>query len=165
MTSRPAAITGGMSLRRTVNLATGIYTIDGGELAIESNASINGSQLTFFLTNGATFRFAGNADIDISAPTSGTFAGILIFVDPNNNASSSDLPHIINGSSTSTLQGAIYAPTESVEIAGTNESGGGCTQIVARTVRVAGTAGLGSNCTGVPGVTFPTTAQFIRIID
>ena len=46
----------GMDIRRTVNMAPGVYVIDGGSLSINSTATVNGTGVTFYLTNGATCR-------------------------------------------------------------------------------------------------------------
>jgi hypothetical protein len=57
-------------------------------------------------------QFNGNVTTDISAPTSGTYANILMFEpDP---LSSSNLP--IDGTSGSSLQGLLYLPSRNVTI-------------------------------------------------
>ena len=67
---RPDAIKG-MDIRRTVNMAPGVYVIDGGSLSVNSTATVNGSDVTFYLTNGATLSMNGGADVDLSAPNRG----------------------------------------------------------------------------------------------
>ena len=134
----------GMDIRRTVNMAPGVYVIDGGELSVNSTATINGSGVTFYLTNGATLSMNGGANVQLSAPTSGTYSGVLVFVDR-------DEPHndyTVNGNSGSTVNGAIYAANGNVRMNGSSTFGGGCTQIVARTIEFSGNAGLGVDCTG-----------------
>lgn len=133
----------GLSIKRTVTMEPGLYIIDGGVFRIESTALVEGEEVTIYLTNGATVSIAGGADVALSAPTSGDYMGILIFVD----RSSAYDTHIFNGNSDSHLNGAIYSVSGHVEYAGTSTVGGGCTQIVARTVQITGTTGVGSNCT------------------
>ena len=123
----------GMDIRRTVNMAPGVYVIDGGSLSINSTATVNGTGVTFYLTNGATVSMNGGADIHLSAPTSGDYSGVLMFMDRSENSSN---VHQVNGNSSSRVNGAIYSANGKVRMNGTSTFGGGCTQIVARTDRV-----------------------------
>jgi putative Flp pilus-assembly TadE/G-like protein len=134
---------GGLNIKRTVTMNPGVYVIDGGSLKIVSTANIEGSDVTIYLTNGASVSIAGTADVKLTAPNSGDYKNILIFVDRNN----PNETHIFNGNSDSLLNGAIYAPSSQVQFAGTSTVGGGCTQIVAKTVHITGDAGIGSDCT------------------
>ncbi|CTQ54507.1 putative membrane protein [Roseibium album] len=134
---------GGLTIKRTVTMNPGVYVVDGGSFAIESTGLVEGTDVTIYLTNGATVSVAGTADINLTAPNSGDYKNILIFVDRNNPNDT----HIFNGSSDSTLNGAVYAANGHVEYAGTSTVGGGCTQIVAKTVEITGDAGIGSDCT------------------
>ena len=47
-----------------------------------------------------------------------------------------------------TLDGAIYAPSGHVELAGGNDSTGGCIRVVSLTVEVTGDTGFFADCTG-----------------
>lgn len=135
---------GGLIMKRTVTMEPGIYVVDGGNLEIQSSAVVDGAGVMVFLTNGAQVSIAASASVQLSAPTTGVYAGILIFSDPDNPYET----HIINGDSTSFFTGAIYAPSGHVEIAGSGSVGGGCTQVVASTVEITGDAGLGIDCVG-----------------
>ena len=53
----PGCWTGGVNLSGTQTLAGGIYIIDGGQLKINANATVTGSNITFVLLNGATVDF------------------------------------------------------------------------------------------------------------
>ena len=142
----PGRYCGGLGINRTVNLDPGVYIVDGGQLSVASTASLIGTGVTFYLTADADLNINGSADVEIAAPTSGPYAGVVIFSDPDNG---SDLEYNINGDSDSFVTGAIYAPSGTVVINGSSTSGGGCTQVVARMVRVNGGTGFGSDCTGV----------------
>ncbi len=132
----------GLRMSRTVNLAPGMYIIDGGELDISSTASINGTGVTFFLTNGARLNINGAAVIDLSAPTSGTYSGMLFFGD----RSGTPVSNLLNGSAGSVFNGATYFPNDHLEIRGSNSVGAGCTQFIARTLDLRGSSGAGVNC-------------------
>lgn len=132
----------GLSMKRTVNLAPGLYIIDGGDLEISSSAVINGTGVTFFLMNGARLNINGAAAIDLSAPTSGTYSGMLFFGD----RSGAPASNVLNGSAGSVLNGATYFPNDHLEIRGSNSVGAGCTQFIARTLDLSGASGAGIDC-------------------
>lgn len=151
---------GGMTMKRIVNLDPGVYIIDGGSLTVESTAAVSGSGVTFFLTNGATLKIAGTASLDLSAPTSGTYSGLLIFGDRDDPYAD----HYINGDSDSTLTGAVYIPTGNIILEGSGTTSPTCTQIVGYRVRVAGAAALGSDCTG-RGTADLRSGQLVMLVE
>jgi len=138
----------------------GIYVVSGGDLTIQSTAAVSGTGVMFFLTGGATVNIAGTANVQLSAPTSVTYAGILFFVDRDNLSGT----HIFNGDSTSFFEGAIYAPSGHVEFAGNGTVSGGCTQIVAATIEFTGDASIGTDCTGT-GVSDIETNQLVMLVE
>jgi Putative Flp pilus-assembly TadE/G-like len=150
----------GMDIRRTVNMAPGAYVIDGGSLSINSTAHVNGTGVTFYLTNGATLSMNGGADIHLSAPTSGAYSGVVIYVDRNEPFND----YTVNGDSGSTVNGAIYAANGHVRMNGSSTFGGGCTQIVSRTVEFSGNAGIGVDCTGA-GVADFRTSRLVTLVE
>jgi len=151
----------GMDIRRTVNMAPGVYVIDGGTLSVNSTATINGAGVSFFLTNGATVSMNGGASVDLSAPTAGPYAGVLMFMDRAENSSNI---HTVNGNSSSQVNGAIYSANGQIRMNGTSSFGGGCTQIVARLIEFSGNAGLGVDCTG-SGVRDIRSSRLVRIVE
>jgi hypothetical protein len=98
---------------RNVNFGSGTYIINGSSLSFGGNGTISGSNVTFYFTNGASLQAAGNAVLDLSAPTSGTYDGILFFQNPTDTASSS-----IVGNGGADLQGIIYLPDASLSFTG-----------------------------------------------
>ncbi len=130
-----------LDFKKTTNLKPGVYTVDGGSLTFNANASVTGSGVTFYLENGATTKMNGNTDAQISAPTTGTYAGMLFIEDRANTAGIT-----INGDSTTAFTGVIYAPDASVSYLGNFSGAGGCTQIVAQTVSWSGNTTFNDNC-------------------
>jgi Flp pilus assembly protein TadG len=161
-TISPGNYCGGLTIKRTVTMDSGVYVVDGGNLTIESTAVVNGTAgVTFFLTGGASVNIAGTANVILSAPPSGEpYAGILIFGDRDD----LDANHIINGDSESYFDGAIYAPSGHVEFAGSSTVGGGCTQVVAATIEFTGDAGIGTDCSGT-GVNEIETNQLVKLVE
>jgi Flp pilus assembly protein TadG len=133
-----------LTLKGTVpSMASGVYVIDGGSLSINANSTVTGSGVTFYLVNGATVSMAGNSHVTLTAPTSGTYSGLLFIGDP---ASTGGIT--INGDNTSSMTGVIYAPDAAVTYTGNFSGASGCTQIVANTVSFTGSVSFADNCTG-----------------
>ena len=148
--SGPGTYCGGLTFQGTQTLPPGIYVINGGTLKFNANANITGSGVTFYLTNGATLSMNGNATVDISAPTSGTYSGLLFYGDRNQ----ASAINTINGDASSLLTGTLYFPSQEVEFLGNFSGAGGCTQVVADTILYTGNSHFTTNCagSGVPSI-------------
>src|SRR4029079_1257869 len=105
----------GMSLSGTKTLQPGVYVISGGDLKINANANISGSGVTFYLTGGARVSMNGNATVNLSAPTSGDYSGVLFFGDRTDSGASKNT---FNGTASSQLTGAIYFASQTVQFLG-----------------------------------------------
>jgi hypothetical protein len=105
----------------TTSLNPGIYYINGsGGLTFEGNATISGSGVMFYLTNGATINAVGGGnspDINVSAPTSGTYQGMLFYQDPLDTN-----PPSLGGDNNSTFNGILYFPSVQLTFFGNNVS-------------------------------------------
>jgi hypothetical protein len=73
-------ITGGIRLNGNVTAAfgAGTYTLGGNGFWVNGGADISGTGVTFYLDQGS-LDWSGTADLDLSAPTTGTYAGVLFF--------------------------------------------------------------------------------------
>jgi Flp pilus assembly protein TadG len=104
----------------TVTFEPGLYVLDGVGIKIAGSSTVvdNGG-VTFYLsaTGGVNdgVDISGNGNVTLSAPTSGAYAGILIYQDRNTTA---DITHKMSGGSTMLLDGIIYAPSTDVEFTG-----------------------------------------------
>lgn len=136
----------GMSLKGTVTLNAGVYYVSGGDFQINANASVTGSGVTIYLAAGSQVSINGTAYVNLSAPTSGTYSGILFFGDRSGSASATNK---FNGTANSKLTGAIYFPSEAVSYLGNFSGTSGCTQIVADTVNWSGNATINQDCTSL----------------
>jgi putative Flp pilus-assembly TadE/G-like protein len=130
-------ITGG-----TVTFLPGLYILDSG-FDVSGNAVLNGDGVTFFNTNTGgpgnwrDITITGTVRLNLSAPTTGPYAGVLFWNDrnaPDRNPGSN-----IAGTSDSVLTGALYFPSTHLEYAGTSAVSS-WTQIVANTLTVTGNA-------------------------
>jgi hypothetical protein len=135
---------GGLDLSGLYSLNPGVYVIDGGEFRINAGADVIGDGVTFFLTNGAEVHFNGNAEINFTAPTSGTYAGVLFYGDRDQG----DANNIFNGTADSVMTGALYFPTQMVTFNGNFSGENGCLRMVARAIDLGGNANFDADCTG-----------------
>jgi hypothetical protein len=93
-----------------LNMTGGVYIVEGGGVTVSGNASITGSAITIYNTGNAggtygSITVSGDGTVALAAPTSGPYAGILIFQDRKDSRALS-----LSGSATLTLGGTIYAP-------------------------------------------------------
>lgn len=129
----------------TVTFEPGVYYVDGGTFRVNGGATLIGDGVTIYLTGGADMRINGGANIDLTAPDSGTWAGIAVMQDRDDPAGTSRF----NGGSTMDIQGVMYMPTQHLQFNGGNELGGGCTRIISDTITFSGNAVMGNNCSGL----------------
>ncbi|MGJ4952030.1 TadE/TadG family type IV pilus assembly protein [Bradyrhizobium sp. HKCCYLS20291] len=97
----------------TLKLNPGLYVIKNGGMTFNSSWTVTGTGVTFYLVDqNATLTFNGNVNATLSAPTTGTYANILMY-EPTG-LSTSNLP--INGTSGSSFTGLMYLPSRNVTI-------------------------------------------------
>ncbi len=106
----------------------GVYLIAGGGFSVTGNAAVSGSGVMIFnagsnyATNGApggTFasvNLSGNGNISLTAPTSGTYDGILLFQSRDNTRALS-----LSGNGLVIPGGLIYAPAAQLVLSGNGQ--------------------------------------------
>ena len=147
----PGLYPGGIQLNAgaDVTLNPGVYYLDGGSLTVNGGATLQGNGVTIVLTgsgsNYCTANIAGGATVNLTAPTSGTTAGIVIYGDRNMPTGTALK---FTGGSSQTFGGAIYAPKAAVSFAGGSGTGNGCTQLIGDTITFTGNSGFAINCRG-----------------
>lgn len=157
---QPGRYCNGLSLRDTVHLQPGVYIIERGTFRTNANAIITGEGVTIYLADGVGTHFNGNAEVNLSAPTSGDYSGVLFFGARNTDGED----HVFNGTADSALTGALYFPSDAVEYAGNFAGENGCTQVVGRTVSWTGNATVDVNCEAFGMGALPA-AQLIKIVE
>jgi len=160
-TLTPGCYSGGMTLNSgTVNLQSGVYVVNGGTLQINAGANVVGTDVMFFLTNGAHLQINGNATLNIKAATTGTYGGLLFYADPDDPWQE----QIVNGTASSIAQGAFYFPSQKLTFNGNFAANQECLQIVANQVNYTGSATFQNNCTG-KGVKDLVTVGNIKLVE
>lgn len=124
-------------------LSPGVYYVNG-DIKLTGNARLEGTGVTIILTG--TIDMSGGSSIDLTAPTTGPYAKMLLIQSPN---ALTGNDNTINGSNDSTLDGAIYFPKGDLKFTGSSAASTQCAMIVAYTVDFSGSANIQndtSNC-------------------
>lgn len=164
---------------QTLVLCPGTYVFDTTNLIMDGQSTLlappTGATLTSDCpgntSGGVTIIFSnstggspgipsigGGASVTMTAPTTGTYAGIAMFGDRltcsgngNNslNGSGQACNPSLTGGGTQNITGAIYFPKETVNYAGGAAAGGAtCTQLIADQISFTGGSTFNSNCSG-----------------
>lgn len=159
-TINPGIYCGGLNLSGDITLTPGVYVIDGGDFRINANANVSGQGVVFFLTGGAAVRFNGSAEISLSAPTTGTYSGVLMYGDRDQG----NAENIFNGTADSSFTGALYFPTQQVTHNGNFSGDNGCLRIVSRSIDLRGNSGFGTDCagTGLDTIEVPGSVRLVE---
>jgi hypothetical protein len=152
------SITGGtVDFQPGTYIVTGNFTINGNAVVCSSsNTDCSGmpgsanSGVAFYITNGAGVTINGTATVQLSAPNSGIYAGMLFYQDPSDTSVAK-----LDGTSSSYFQGALYFPKAELDFGGTSltNSLAAYTIVVVNDLKFNGTStvNLNSNYSGLPG--------------
>ena len=106
---------GDISVKNAVTMSAGTYVFPG-TLDFSGNGSLTGTGVTLYFPgpNGTLGGPGnGNTTLNLTAPTSGTYNGILIYQDPTDTNTGE-----FNGTPITNLTGIIYMPNAELEISG-----------------------------------------------
>jgi len=158
---------------RTLTLPAGTYYINGGDAFIQGNLSCTGC--TIVLTNSSSsstatiggFKVNASSNINMTAPTTGTYAGIALYQDRRAVDSNANV-NKINGNSSSIITGAMYFPNQQLEYNGTGTTSATCTMFVAKRLVFTGNSSTSNkfnslascSATGMPN---PQAMRIIRL--
>ncbi len=113
------------------SLSSGVYCLDG-DFFLGDNSQLEGRQVVFKMEHGS-LHFTSSARVDLSAPGSGSLAGLLIY-QPQDNTHYMAL----NANPYSRIRGSILAPGAQIRIHGNSSSYGFHSQIIGYTIQVDG---------------------------
>lgn len=157
-TTTPYVFCDGLDVKGTLNLDPGIYVVDGGTFNVNATATITGTNVTIILTSSsgsdhAKYTMNGSATINLSAPSSGDYSGILMYRD----RTATDEDNTLNGNASAIFNGALYFPSSTLKFEGNSSSGGGsCTQLIADTIQITGGTSITSAGCESAGATLAT---------
>ena len=159
-TLKPGTYCSGLSLSGTVTLQPGVYVIQSGDFKVNANANVSGDGVTIYLAGSSRVSMNGNATVSLSAPTSGTYSGVLMYGDRTSIGGQSTF----NGTATSLLTGALYFPKQQVNYLGNFSGQNGCTQVVADTIQWSGNSTINQDCTSLGMRDIPAT-QSVALVE
>jgi hypothetical protein len=113
------------------SLASGTYCVTGG-FKMNKGDTLTGTGVTIVM-EGGDIDWNGSAEINLSAPTTGDLAGMLIYA-PMSNSNTMKF----NGNADSSLTGTIFMPAAPLEYNGTGSLNPSHVQIIGYTVHITG---------------------------
>jgi Flp pilus assembly protein TadG len=116
-------------------LNPGIYCVDA-TFMMNAHDRLVGHDVVIYMVDG-NIHWNGLAEIELTAPTTGPFAGLLIYMPMTN-----DEGIILNGNMNSSLVGTILAPASDIQLNGTMNSSMYHTQVIGLTVDLIGDADI-----------------------
>ncbi len=163
-----------------VHFAPGTNYFDGQSLQMSSpGASVTGTGVTLVLT-GSTAGDVGNIQLSggtftLIAPTAGSgvpgvYDGVVIYRDVLGEVSNSANDAIrIEGNTTSTLFGGVYAPTSEIQISGNTNTNppagasGGCTAYVGGRITFTGNSTIDITACPLTGTNVPVIQNVVLV--
>jgi hypothetical protein len=151
----PGTYCGGIAItgNHGVTFSPGVFVLYGGGLNLTGNISpITGTDVTFYNSgNNSTYPYSslslsGNLTLNLSAPTTGNYAGMLLMQDPQNTQSAT-----IVGNSGAIMAGNLYFPTSSLTMTGNSGTSIPMGSVVAQKVSITGNSKF--NMTNIYGNT------------
>lgn len=145
---------GTLSIQGNVILPSATYVLDATSLRMtNTGAGLTCHACTFILTSSTaatnpssigTLSLQGGK-VDVTAPDSGTYSGIAFYQDRRAPQCLTNC-NLMNGNSSSVLQGALYFPSQQLTFLGTTGMNTNCLQLVALTLTFSGSSAISNTC-------------------
>jgi hypothetical protein len=134
MTLNPGVYCGGIGIAKsttTVTFNPGLYVIKGGGLSVSSDATINGTEVSFINLNPPLPESPNKFDViniagstaNLSAMTTGTLAGVLFYTPLNQGDPGHVQLNNLHSAAFSTLTGTLYFPDQELHIGSGHDAG------------------------------------------
>ena len=155
---------GNLVLNGTVRLQDGEYILNRGSLIIGPTANVSCNACTIFLTSDdpegqpgsiGSVKIDQNATVNLSAPSQGPDAGIVIYQDRH--VAGGDNENFIGGSGSSKINGLVYTPSESLHLDATWAPDVSCARFIGSRLILEGHIYIASSCPGGQQVNFRGT--------
>ena len=154
-----------------VTLQPGTYYVGEGGFKVNGHARVVGTGVTLVFTNTdspfnsnkvGTFDAMGTSNVQITAPDTGDYAGILMHQDSRTPLSNANRL-FVTGDSNSEFEGTIYAPSNQVTFSGNSSMTTDCLQIVAQYITFTGNTSVSNTCQPGRGVVSFSGEQVLRL--
>jgi hypothetical protein len=140
-----------LSAQSTLNLDAGIYIIKSG-ITMGGQTTINGNGVFIYMLTGGV-SMAGGATVNLTAPSTGTWQGVLFYQDRGNTTAST-----LVGGTAQLMNGVLYFPSANLTYTGGSSTAAMNTTIISDTLTLVGnsyiTAAASSPYTGSAGGAF-----------
>jgi hypothetical protein len=101
-----------------------------------NHAIVEGADVTIYTDGDSTIQIAGNGTVDLAAPMTGNYAGILFYGDPD---APEDTQHTVTGNADMLYEGYMYFRTAVLKVNGNgNGESSNYVGAVARSIRFGG---------------------------
>ena len=154
----------------TYNLQPGVYYLNNTNFTLNGSDTLIGTGVTIILTGTSpgSVQTNGNSTVQLSAPTStncasaGTcsYTNMLFIQSPSATADNNTK---INGSNTSSYDGAMYFPKVQLEFTGSSGGITKCAMVMAYTLTFSGNTNLQNNTSGCAAAT-TVPGKMIRLV-
>jgi hypothetical protein len=156
VTLSPGVYCGGIKFTGSSNVtfSPGVYILKNGGLTTSGSTQIKGNDVSIYMTGaGAGLTFGGSTSIQLKAPSTGTLAGFVFFLDTT--ASGYLATSAFSGSTSVNLEGVVYLPKQKLDFSGSTATGGSAhyTAYVVDTLSISGASNIQTNA----NVTHPPT--------
>ena len=135
---------GGGGINDTFYLDPGVYYLDSTSISLEADTKLIGDGVTIILTGSTpgTIDIRGNAVLDLSAPTTGIFANLLLVQARNSPDISNGTSSTIQGNTGTALDGVIYFPNGNLNFTGSTAGSTQCAMIIGWNVTFSGSSDI-----------------------
>jgi len=146
----------------TFTLSPGTYYLNSTDLSLSGHTRLVGEGVTIILTGDdpGSVSMNGNSSIDLTAPTSGPYANMVLIQAPNAEVGNNNT---INGDNNTLLDGAVYFPSGDVTLTGSSTQAFQCAMMVGYTVEFTGNATV-QNDTSACDADMTVTHKRVRLI-
>lgn len=129
----------------------GVYILLGGGLQLSGGCTVSGAGVMFYNTANSNYSygavsFSGGTHDVLSAPTTGTYAGILFYQD---RGIASPAASSFSGGASAILNGTLYFPTSTLSYSG--GTGTAYTILLSKKISFSGGATLNNDYSSLPG--------------
>jgi len=153
-TAYPGVYCNGISISNgaTVTFSAGTYILKGGGFSISGGSTISGTNVTFYNTAGGGYTYqpislSNGITVRLSAPTTGSLAGILFFQD---RSITSGAANVFTGGTSAVLNGALYFPSTALTYSGGVSAAGNYTILVAKSLNFSGGVNVSADYSSLP---------------
>jgi hypothetical protein len=159
-TLSPGTYCGGIVVdsNNTVTASAGMYILYGGGLTVSGGGNLIGSGVTFFnMDSGGSYGgykpivVSGGSTTSLSAPTSGSYEGLLFWQDPSLPSTDYNKQNTVSGGSSTQFNGILYFPDSPLVYSGGSGGSSQYTVIVAATVTFSGGSTLHADYSSLSG--------------